>query len=112
MEAQTMEEYEVALVVAKTEQGADHAHKVAQVASADWHYPEEDEDVYLVVGVRWAAAMQDGETIVLSVREKEGELEDWVHSKLEEWEADEDVYIVERFYKDGRIAAAGQDGLP
>jgi len=105
--------YDTGFVVFKSAPG--QAKAFAQAVSKEWQYPPLS-DVYLVVGVRWAAAMKDGETVIVAVRCKRDGLAEWVKGTKEQYGkkygVDEDKHTVDTGYKDGKVAAAGHDGLP
>ncbi|MBM3134761.1 MAG: hypothetical protein FJZ89_05625 [Chloroflexi bacterium] len=100
----------LALVVARTQPG--WAANVARAASKMWNYPLDD--VYLVLGVRWAAAVADGEHVVLAMRaEDEGQLGRRI-AEIKEIPGvvNPTEYVIAQYYKDGRPAATGHNGLP
>jgi hypothetical protein len=71
----------------------------------------EEGEYYLILGVGWAAAMQDGSTVVAAVRTKKPEtLEDWMADieadpEYEEYELHSDAKTVDRKYKQGKMKA-------
>lgn len=106
--------YDLGLVTFQTEDGA--AMAFAEELSRDWEYPQEN-NVYLVLGCRWAAAMQSGDKVIAAVRTPAGELDAWVQAVVgnKRYRSFGVSYIgsaVEQYFKDGRLAAAGLDGGP
>ncbi len=106
-EGLTERTYDVGLVTFATEDGG--ARGFAEDLSKEWWY---EEDVYLILGTRWAAAMEDESTVIAAVRTPEGELEGWVGMIAEKYGVNPIGSAVDRYFKDGRLAAAGQDGGP
>ena len=105
--------YDTGFVVFKTAPG--QAKPFAQAVSKKWHYPPRS-DVYLAVGVRWAAALKEEDMVIVAVRCKRDGLAEWVKDTKEQYGkkygVDEDKHTVDTSYKDGKVAAAGHDGLP
>ena len=104
------ETYDVGLVTFQTDAGM--AMEFARDLSEVWEY---EGDVYLVLYCRWAAAMADGSTVIAAVRTPEGELDEWVEmitGKYEKYGVNPIGSAVGQYYKDGQLAAAGQDGGP
>jgi hypothetical protein len=80
--------------------------------SKEWEYEGE---WYLVLYCRWAAAMADGSTVIAAVRTPEGELGEWVEmmtDKYAHYGVEPIGSAVGQYFKDGQLAAAGQDGGP
>lgn len=106
----TEETYDVGLVTFTTADG--QASEFAQELSAEWSY---EEGVYLILGTRWAAAMEDGCTVIAAVRTREGELDEWeetIADKYDKYGVNPVGSAVDKYFKDGRLAAAGHDGGP
>jgi hypothetical protein len=100
--------YDVGLVTFQTAAG--DAREFAKALSEEWGYEEGDH--YLILGVRWAAAMGDESTVIAAVRKPEGALEDWVRMIAGNYGVTLIGSTVDRYYKDGRITAAAHDGMP
>lgn len=106
----TEKTYDVGLVTFTTADG--EASEFAQELSKEWSY---EEGVYLILGTRWAAAMEDGSTVIAAVRTPEGGLDEWVEmitGKYEKYGVNPTGSAVDRYFKDGLLAAAGHDGGP
>jgi hypothetical protein len=106
----TGKRYDLGLVKFSTEPGA--ADNFAREISQEWSY---EDDVYVVLGTRWAAAMEDESTVIAAVRTDEGELDAWVDvmkEKYAHYGLNPNGHAVARYFKDGRSAAAGHDGMP
>lgn len=105
----TIQNYLHALVIVHTEEGK--AREVAQRLSQDWHYAPGEE--YLVMGVRWAAAMASRSVVILSARfANEFELQEYRRIVEALGKTNPSPEIVDQYYKDGRVCSPPHDGLP
>ncbi len=108
---QTGRTYELGLVTFQTDE--EQANLFAQELSTE---RELEDDVYVVLYCRWAAAMVGGNTVIAAVRTREGELDQWVDDMTAKYQRKYGVSkincTVDQYYMAGRLAAAGWNGGP
>ena len=82
------------------------ARDYAQQASKHCYwFMDEQAGGYVLRGVRWAAAMKDGRTVVAAVLDPTPKVLEWLRQNTTELEADQ-------YYKEGRPVPKGHNGLP